>query len=64
MCVNHGSVAVRMKKSSQELIVNEGEGVFINSESLPEKKQYAWTKKLNWKMKGDLNEVQDKAKTL
>jgi hypothetical protein len=50
MCVNEGSVVVKLKSNPKKLIVNKGEGIFVNSNKLPQKKQYEWTKKLNWNM--------------
>lgn len=61
MCVNEGVVAVYFKSSPEKLIlVKEGEGVVINSKNLPKVKQYSWTKELNWRNKGNFEEILDK----
>jgi ferric-dicitrate binding protein FerR (iron transport regulator) len=61
MCVNEGKVSVSFKgKPSKEVLVKAGQGVVINSNELPEVKQYDWTKKLNWKTKGSFKDVDDK----
>lgn len=60
MCVNEGQVSVRIGKSKNSLLVNKGEGIFINSNKLPVKRAYEWTKKLNWKNQGSYKEINDK----
>jgi ferric-dicitrate binding protein FerR (iron transport regulator) len=61
MCVNEGKVAVSFKdKPDKNIVVKAGEGVVINSNSLPEVKQYSWTKELNWKTEGNFKEIEDK----
>jgi hypothetical protein len=60
MCVNEGQVSVRIGKSKDSLLVNQGEGIFINSNKLPVKRVYAWTKKLNWKTEGSYQDINDK----
>jgi hypothetical protein len=60
MCVNEGSVEVIIKNIVGKVLVNEGEGVNISKNTLPEVKKYDWTKNLNWKMKGNLKEIEDK----
>ena len=60
MCVNEGKVSVSFdKRPNQEVLVKEGEGVVINSDSLPEVKQYDWTKKLNWTNTGTYKDMND-----
>lgn len=59
MCVNEGKVAVSINGQEGEVLVREGEGVVINSNRLPKVKQYAWTKKLNWKLNGNYEELKD-----
>lgn len=59
MCVNEGQVSVSIKGKTQEVLVNAGQGVVVNSNKLPKVKNYAWTKKLNWKMSGDYEELKD-----
>jgi len=59
MCVNEGEVEVRASEKAKPVIVKAGEGVVVNSDSAPEVKQYAWTKELNWKFSGKLEEIKD-----
>ena len=61
MCVNEGEVQVYFKENPNKFVsVKEGQGVVINSDNLPEVKNYEWTKKLNWKLEGSAEEIEDK----
>lgn len=62
MCVNEGQVKVNMivdgkLQKNKALLVNKGEGIFINSSKLPKKRAYKWTRKLNWNMGKDAKNI-------
>lgn len=59
MCVNEGKVSVSFSNKKDEILVKAGQGVVINSDKLPEVKEYSWTKKLNWKMQGNFQQIND-----
>lgn len=59
MCVNEGAVEVSVGSNKKSVLVKAGQGVQINSEKLPEVKQYKWTKDLNWNMQGSYDEIKD-----
>lgn len=59
MCVNEGSVEVSVAKNKKTVLVKAGQGVNINSNNLPQVKQYEWTNDLNWKMTGSFDEIND-----
>lgn len=60
MCVNEGEVGVSFAKKPKDIvIVKAGQGVVIDSDKLPEVKNYEWTRGLNWKFKGKFEDVKD-----
>ncbi len=57
LCVNEGSVDVTATGSKEAVTVPQGLGILIEKGKNPgQPKPYAWTKKLNWKMEGDVED--------
>lgn len=50
MCVNEG--VVNVKKGKESVDVPAGKGVFVDKKDISKPLAFAWTKKINWKMKG------------
>ena len=62
MCVNEGVVEIVTDKSSEKVIVKEGQGVFINKGiKATAPKKYSWTKKLNWNLDPGNGELENSA---
>lgn len=59
MCVNEGTVEVKVNNKKGFVLVNAGEGVAIDGKKLPKVKKYKWTKGLNWELKGDYKALKD-----
>jgi len=58
LCVNDGAVDVTPTTGAQKTVsVPQGLGILVESGKDPDPpKPYAWTKKLNWKMDGDVED--------
>jgi len=58
LCVNEGSVDVTPTGSQKPIAVPQGLGILVEHGKNPDPpKPYAWTKKLNWKMEGDVEDT-------
>src|SRR5262249_16353963 len=57
LCVHDGAVDVTSTTSKKTVSVPEGLGILVESGKEPgAPKAYEWTKKLNWKMEGDVED--------
>jgi len=59
MCVNEGEVEVKLIHNKEKIIVKAGMGVSVEKNKIPTPHKYKWTKNLNWKMEGEINDVID-----
>ena len=61
VCVNTGSVEVRIPETRESLIVEEGKGInIVGGTNLTTPQRYPWTRKLNWNLDPAAGQVEDR----